>query len=114
MNDELTYKLFKAIEANPATNQRELASSLEMSLGKLNYCLKALLDKGLVKVDNFMASNNKRGYIYKLTSVGLSEKAQITLRFLHRKEYEYEALKKQLSELRAESKCLTEKIELEQ
>jgi len=104
MNDELTYKLFKAIEANPATNQRELASNLEMSLGKLNYCLKALLDKGLLKVENFMASNNKRCYLYKLTPAGISEKAKVTLRFLRRKEDEFDALTQQLSELRAEAK----------
>jgi len=102
MNDETTYKLFKAIEANPATNQRELAANLEMSLGKLNYCLKALLDKGLVKAENFMASNNKRSYLYKLTPAGVSEKATLTIRFLKSKMNEYEKLKHEIQTLKEE------------
>jgi len=106
MNDELTYKLFKAIEANPTTNQRELASNLEMSLGKLNYCLKALLDKGLVKAENFMASNNKRSYLYKLTPAGISEKAAVTLRFLKHRMSEYEKLKHEIAELKGEASNL--------
>jgi len=102
MNDELTYKLFKAIEANPATNQRELASNLEMSLGKLNYCLKALLDKGLVKAENFMASNNKRGYLYRLTPAGITAKASVSLRFLKSKMNEFEKLKHEIQTLKEE------------
>ncbi|KAF1082731.1 MAG: Transcriptional regulator, MarR family [Candidatus Rifleibacterium amylolyticum] len=105
MNDELTYKLFKAIEANPATNQRELAASLELSLGKLNYCLKALLAKGLVKAENFIASNNKRGYLYKLTPAGLSEKTAVTMRFLNHKMREYEKIKQEIFNLRNEVNC---------
>jgi EPS-associated MarR family transcriptional regulator len=104
MTDEITYKLFKALEEHPATNQRHLAANLEMSLGKLNYCLKALLEKGLVKAENFVESNNKRGYLYKLTPAGIIEKAAVTMRYLHHKELEYNALVKQLSELRAEAK----------
>lgn len=121
VNDETTYKLFrtmdgsvarepwtaeaaKAIEESPTSSQRRLAAELEMSLGKLNYCLKALLGKGLVRVENFMASNNKRGYLYKLTPAGMSEKARVTLRFLRCKEDEFDALTQQLSELRAEAK----------
>jgi len=103
MHDETTYKLFKAIEANPDTNQRQLASELEMSLGKLNYCLKALLDKGLVKAENFIASNNKRGYLYQLTPAGLSEKAAVTLRFLNYKLAEYKKLKQEIASLQAEA-----------
>ena len=102
MNDELTYKLFKAIEANPATSQRELASSLEMSLGKLNYCLKALLEKGLVKTENFMASTNKRGYLYRLTLAGIGEKASVTMRFLKSKIAEFEKLKNEIADLKQE------------
>jgi len=102
MNDELTYKLFKSIEANPATNQRELASNLEISLGKLNYCLKALLEKGLVKAENFMASNHKRCYLYKLTPAGIREKASLTVRFLHQKIHEYEKLSEEIIRLKKE------------
>lgn len=106
MNDELTYKLFKAIEESPTTNQRRLAASLEMSLGKLNYCLKALFDKGLVKAENFIESNNKRGYLYKLTPAGLSEKTTVTLRFLKHKLSEYEKLKHEIESLKAEANSL--------
>ena len=102
MNDETTYKLFKAIEDQPTTNQRRLASELEISLGKLNYCLKALLDKGLVKVENFIESDNKRGYLYRLTPAGLSAKATVTLRFLKHKMSEYEKLKHEIQALKEE------------
>ncbi len=102
MTDEITYKLFKALEDRPDTNQRHLAASLEISLGKLNYCLKALLDKGLIKAENFIGSKNKRGYLYKLTPVGLKEKAAVTLRFLHQKQCEYERLHRQIQQLKTE------------
>jgi EPS-associated MarR family transcriptional regulator len=102
MHDETTYKLFKAIEANPNTNQRQLAGELEMSLGKLNYCLRALFKKGLVKAENFIESNNKRGYLYKLTPAGLSEKATVTMRFLNHKTCEYEKIKQEIRNLEQE------------
>ena len=102
MTDEITYKLFKALENRPDTNQRHLAASLEISLGKLNYCLKALLDKGLVKAENFIESNNKRGYLYKLTSAGISEKAAVTVRFLKTKMSEFEKLKNEIQSLKNE------------
>ncbi|MBA4316995.1 MAG: MarR family EPS-associated transcriptional regulator [Flavobacterium sp.] len=102
MTDEITYKLFKALENRPATSQRHLAASLEMSLGKLNYCLKALLEKGLVKVENFIESNNKRGYLYKLTPAGLSEKTVVTTRFLKAKMIEFEKLKSEIQTLKDE------------
>jgi len=102
MTDEITYKLFKALEDRPDANQRYLAASLEISLGKLNYCLKALLDKGLVKAENFIESNNKRGYLYKLTPAGLSEKAAVTTRFLRAKMVEFEKLKSEIQTLKNE------------
>lgn len=102
MTDETTYKLFKAIEANPAANQRQLAGELEISLGKLNYCLRALLRKGLVKVENFIESNNKRGYLYHLTPAGLSEKAAVTMRFLNHKMRECEKIKQEIRNLEEE------------
>lgn len=105
MNDETTYKLFKAIEESPATNQRRLAAELEMSLGKLNYCLKALLNKGLVKAENFIASNNKPGYLYQLTPTGMIEKTAVTLRFLKHKMTEYEKLESEIQILQKEMKA---------
>ncbi|PKL40253.1 MAG: MarR family EPS-associated transcriptional regulator [Candidatus Riflebacteria bacterium HGW-Riflebacteria-1] len=110
MNDETTYKLFKAIEESPATNQRRLASNLEMSLGKLNYCLKALLDKGLVKAENFIESNNKRSYLYKLTTAGVSEKAAVTLRFLKVKMQEYDRIRDEIVQLKEEVKHIEESL----
>ena len=83
-------------------NQRELAEELGISLGKTNYCLKALIEKGWVKVENFRKSKNKMRYAYYLTPRGLEEKAQVTLRFLHRKQKEYESLVQELEELRRE------------
>lgn len=104
MTDETIYKLFKALAEEPNVTQRRLAAELQMSLGKLNYCLKALLGKGLVKAENFMESNNKRGYLYKLTAEGLSEKAAVTLRFLKHKMGEFEKLKHEISSLEKEIK----------
>lgn len=106
MNEENTYKLFKALEKTPDNSQRQLAEELGFSLGKLNYCLKALIDKGLVKAENFRQAKNKRCYSYKLTLAGLKEKARITVRFLRNKEREYEELKLQLAELRKEVKTI--------
>lgn len=106
MNDETTYKLFKAIEESPSNSQRRLAADLDISLGKLNYCLKALLDKGLVKAENFIESNSKRSYLYKITPAGLSEKAAVTLRFLKHKINEYEKLKHEIAILKGEATFL--------
>lgn len=102
MTDETTYKLFKAIEANPTTSQRELAASLKMSLGRLNCCLKALFQKGLVKAENFIASHNKRAYLYQLTPAGLREKTAVTLRFLRCLETEYDKLRVDIQILKQE------------
>ena len=102
LSDELHYKLLKQIEANPELSQRELAKELGISLGRVNFCLKALIDKGLIKARNFKNSNNKWAYAYLLTPQGISEKARITARFWKRKEQEYESLKRELEELRSE------------
>ena len=83
--------------------QREIAQKLGISTSGLNYCLKALIDKGWVKVHNFSQSKNKFGYIYVLTPQGISEKALLTSRFLRRKMAEYEALKHEIEALKAES-----------
>ncbi len=101
-HDETLFKVMRALEANPNTSQRELAESMGMSLGKANYCLKALLDKGLIKVRNFRNSRNKLAYAYLLTPKGVAAKTRLTGRFLKRKVAEYEALRREIEELRKE------------
>jgi EPS-associated MarR family transcriptional regulator len=79
-----------------------LAGELGVSVGKINYCLKALIDRGLVKANNFRNSQNKRAYLYVLTPKGIAEKSRNTVRFLQRKTTEYEELRKEISRLRRE------------
>jgi len=100
--DETLFKVLRTLEANPQTSQRELAESMGMSLGKANYCLKALLDKGLIKVRNFRNSQNKLAYAYLLTPKGVAAKARLTGRFLKRKVAEYEALRAEIEQLQRE------------
>ncbi len=102
LTDEYRYKIFKLVEANPEISQRQLARELGVSLGKANYCLKALIDKGMLKANNFRNSKNKRAYIYKLTPRGLEEKAGVTARFLRAKVQEYESLQAEIRQIRAE------------
>ena len=89
LNDENRYKILKLLEKNPDMNQRQLADSLGISLGKTNYCLKALIEKGLIKVGNFRRSATKGNYAYLLTPQGLEEKARVTLRFFKSKQQEF-------------------------
>ena len=100
LSDEYRYKIFKLVETNPEISQRELARELGVSLGKANYCLKALMEKGLLKASNFRNSNNKLAYAYKLTPKGIEDKASVTVRFLKRKMQEYEALQQEIEQLR--------------
>jgi EPS-associated MarR family transcriptional regulator len=95
-------RLLRFLEENPQVSQRELAAHLGVSLGKANYCLRALVEKGQVKVRNFRNSDNKRSYFYLLTPSGVEAKARITVKFLHRKMQEYEELKTEIEELRRE------------
>ena len=106
LTDEYRYKILKRLETNPGINQRELARELGVSLGRINFCLKALISKGLLKADNFRNSGNKRAYLYLLTSKGLQEKARVTVRFLKHKVAEYEALKGEIEQLQKESQQL--------
>jgi len=99
---EIHLKVLRHLENDPEITQRKLAKELGISLGKANYCLKALIGKGLVKTDNFKNSNNKSAYLYLLTPKGIKEKSRITLHFLKRKIDEYENLKKEINELRQE------------
>lgn len=103
LTDEYRYKIFKLVEANPEISQRQMASELGISLGKANYCLKALIEKGLLKANNFRNSKNKLAYAYKLTPKGIEEKASVTVRFLKKKMQEYEQLQREIAELRTES-----------
>ena len=93
---ELHYRLLKIIDQHPEISQRKLASELGFSLGKVNYCLKAFIAKGLVKVSDFRRSDNKLAYAYLLTPKGMEEKARVTIRFFRRIEVEYETLKREV------------------
>ena len=90
------FEVLRKIQKKPETSQRELAEELGFSLGKLNYCLKALKSKGLVKIKNFKKNPNKLNYFYVLTPKGISEKTRLTLNFMKRKMEEYDELKKEL------------------
>ena len=92
------FNLLRQISKKPNANQRELASELNMSLGKLNYVLKELKMKGLVKINNFKTNPNKSGYLYLLTPKGIIEKTKITKEFIQKKMSEYEELKKELDQ----------------
>ena len=103
MQDEITYKLLKIIENEPHLSQRDIAKKMGVSLGKTNYCLKALLDKGFIKVRNFYKNKKKSAYIYFLTPQGIEEKAQVTYRFLQRKIEEFETIKEEIENLKNET-----------
>jgi EPS-associated MarR family transcriptional regulator len=96
------FAAIRALEKNPARSQRELALDLGISVGKVNYCLKALIDKGLLKVENYRTSTNRAAYLYVLTPKGIAAKAQLTRRFLARKMKEYDALRVEIEELKGE------------
>ncbi len=102
MNESIRYHVLKQIQDNPEITQRELAGITGVSLGKLNYCLKALVDKGYIKAVNFKNSRQKSAYLYMLTPRGIEEKALVTGRFLQRKMAEYDRLKIEIEELRVE------------
>ena len=96
-NDQDHFEVLRKIDKNPESSQRELAESLGFSLGKLNYCLKALQNKGLVKIKNFKQQPKKISYMrYVLTPKGISERSRLTLNFMKRKMQEYDELKKEL------------------
>ncbi len=96
---KLHYQLFKLIEQNPDVSQRQLAQHLGLSLGKLNYCMRALITKGLVKVKNFRGHNNKLAYTYLLTPKGIETKIRMTYQFFQQAEAEYESLKQEVERL---------------
>ncbi len=102
MTEEIRYKILKLLAENPDISQRELAVSLGISLGKTNFCLQALKQKGWVKVKNFKNNPDKRRYFYFLTPKGIEEKTKVTARFLKRKLTEYEMLEREIARLRKE------------
>ena len=103
LHQDTYLKVLRLLEANPQMSQRELAAALGVSLGKTNFCLKALLDKGLLKMQNFQNSKSKLAYAYLLTPNGMAEKTALTGRFLKRKVEEYELLKVEIASLQQET-----------
>ena len=102
MEKESHLKVLRILETNPQISQRELSEALGVSLGKTNYCLKALLDKGLIKIQNFRNSKNKLAYSYLLTPHGIEQKTHMTLRYLQKKTQEYDLLRLEIAELKRE------------
>jgi len=101
-NQELEYRALKILEQKPDLTQRQLAEELGVSLGKTHYLVKSLIDVGWVKLDNFQRSDNKWGYAYLLTPVGIVEKAAITARFLIKKQREHTQLQEEITQLQEE------------
>lgn len=97
-NIEDQFKVLRKINKNPKVTQREMAKDLGFSLGKLNYCLKALKIKGYIKINNFKNNPNKINYLYILTPKGISEKTKLTINFMKRKLQEYEDLEKEIKD----------------
>lgn len=104
MDDAIRYRLLKLLDEQPHLTQRELARAMGISLGKANFCLRALIDVGVLKVNNFRTSANKSAYLYTLTPRGIEEKAGVTRRFLLRKLAEFEVIRKEIEELEKEVK----------
>jgi EPS-associated MarR family transcriptional regulator len=107
LDHENVLKILKAIKDNPKVTQRELSSVLGISLGKINFFLRALVEKGFVKVDNFKKSNNKNAYLYYLTARGMEAKAKTTYLYLKRKMAEYERLEEEIRELKKDFAGIT-------
>ena len=108
-NDKETFfSILRLIRKNPYLSQRKMAANLNLSLGKLNYCMKALKDKGFLKIKNFKNNKNKLNYIYLLTPKGIYHKTQLTINFLKVRAKEYDELKKELKDLQKskKSQCL--------
>ena len=103
-NQQSKYQLLKSIEQNSNQTQRQLSEELGISLGKVNYCLKSLIEKGFIKINNFKNNKHKLQYSYLLTPTGIEEKTKLTIEFLKVKTKEYEALKEELKQIKNEKK----------
>ena len=99
-DQEIRYRLFKLLDDDPNLTQRQMAEKMGISLGKFNYCLKKLVQKGFVKINRFTSSDNKAAYMYILTPNGVEQKAKITVNFLKRKMNEYKKIKQEIEELK--------------
>ena len=104
VNDTAFLRALRLLSANPQRTQREMARELGVSLGKVNYVLRALFDRGFVKLQNFRDSRDRRGYAYYLTPAGIAAKAELTRIFLELKTKEYDALRKEIEHLKTEAK----------
>ena len=102
MSSDHGYEILRHLESNPEATQRELAEAMGLSVGKTHYALRALIDRGLVKVDNFRRADNKKAYLYKLTPQGVAEKSRLAMRFLQRKRAEHQRLTAEIETLLAE------------
>ena len=102
MQEDMRFRLLRLLDDSPEMSQRDLARAVGVSLGSVNFQLKALVDKGLVKLGNFSANSDKRRYAYILTPRGLATKASLTRRFLARKRAEYDALRAEIEALQSE------------
>jgi EPS-associated MarR family transcriptional regulator len=102
-NQDIRLDLLRKLESNPNFTQRELSREVGVSLGKVNYCMKKLTEKGLIKLTNFTHNPNKMGYAYLLTPSGIEEKSRLIFSFLKKKNVEYEVLKKEINALKLES-----------
>jgi EPS-associated MarR family transcriptional regulator len=103
LHEESHLKVLRILELNPRISQRDLSRVLGVSLGKTNYCIKALLDKGLIKMQNFRNNENKLAYAYLLTPLGVEQKARMMMEFLQIKLREYERLRVEIAELKREA-----------
>ena len=104
---DIQLDLLRRLESNPEYTQRELSHEMGVSLGKINYCMRKLTEKGWIKITTFTHNPNKMGYVYLLTPSGVEEKSRLTFSFLKRKVIEYEILKKEINELKLESEQMT-------
>ena len=106
LSEDRHFHALRLLQANPALSQRALARELSVSVGAANYCVRALVEKGWIKIQNFRTSKDKRAYAYLLTPHGIEQKAQLTVRFLQRKEAEYLALEAEIARLRLDVRAL--------
>lgn len=100
--EDVHFRVLRLLETRPDASQREIAEELGVSLGAINFCVKALIDKGHIKLANFKASKNKLGYVYALTPEGIANRAQLAAGFIRRKMAEFEAIQAELEQLQGE------------
>lgn len=104
--EEINFALLRILEKNPQYTQRDLSREMGVSLGKVNYCIKKLVEKGWVKANNFRNNTDKLSYKYLLTPIGIEEKSKLTISFLYRKMEEYEMLRNEIIKLKEDSNNL--------